>query len=57
MAEPGADVLENPPEVEAQPIGDISGITVAEPGADLIENPEPKEKAPVPDTSDLGVKK
>ena len=52
----GADVLENPPVVEPQPIGDISDITMAEPGADIIENPEPKEKAPVPDTSDLSVK-
>ena len=52
----GADVLENPPVVEAQPIDDISGITVAEPGADIIENPEPEEKAPLPDTSDMSVK-
>ena len=52
----GADVLENPPVVEAQPINDISDITVAEAGVDIIENPEPKEKAPLPDTSDLSVK-
>jgi hypothetical protein len=55
MAEVGADVLANPPEVEPQPIGDISDITMAEVGADVIENPKPKEKAPLPDTSNLSV--
>ena len=34
VAEPGADVLEHPPEVEPQPIGDISDISLAEPGAE-----------------------
>ena len=56
VAPVGADVLQNPPVVEPQPIGDISDITMAEVGADVIENPKPKEKAPLPDTSDLSVK-
>ena len=55
MAEPGADVIEHPVEVEPQPIDDISGITLAEAGVDLIEKPRPKENAPIPDTSDLSI--
>ena len=35
----GADVIENPIEVPAQKIGDISDVTMAEEGADVIENP------------------
>ncbi len=39
MAEVGADVLENPPVVKPQPIGDISSISMADVGADVVENP------------------
>ena len=55
-AEPGADVLENPPVVETPPIDDISDLTIAETGADVLENPPPKPEAPIPDTSDLSIK-
>jgi len=51
----GADVLENPPVVEAQPIGDISNITVAEVGADVLENPPVVEAQPINDISDITV--
>jgi hypothetical protein len=49
----GADVLENPPVVEAQPIGDISDITMAEVGADVLENPPVVEAQPIDDISDI----
>jgi hypothetical protein len=39
IAEVGADLVENPVEVEPQEIGDISAISMAEVGADVIENP------------------
>ncbi len=39
MAEVGADVIEHPVEVPAQPIADISAISMAEVGADIVENP------------------
>lgn len=51
----GADVLENPPEVKPQPIGDISAITMAEPGADVLENPPEVETPPIGDISDLTI--
>ena len=38
VAPVGADVLENPPVVEPQPIGDISDITMAEAGADVPDD-------------------
>jgi hypothetical protein len=49
----GADVLENPPVVEPQPIGDISDITMAEAGADVLENPPVVEPRPIGDISDI----
>ena len=49
----GADVLENPPVVEAQAIGDISDITMAEAGADVLENPPVVEPQPIGDISDI----
>ena len=49
----GADVLENPPVVEAQAIGDISDITMAEVGADVLENPPVVETQPIGDISDI----
>ena len=39
IAPVGADVIENPVEVPAQKIADISDVTMAEAGADVIENP------------------
>ena len=51
----GADVLENPPVVEPQPIGDISDITVAEVGADVLENPPIVEPQPIGDISNITV--
>jgi hypothetical protein len=51
----GADVLENPPVVEPQPIGDVSGITVAEVGADVLENPPEVEPQPIGDISGITV--
>jgi hypothetical protein len=51
VAPVGADVLENPPEVEPQPIGDISAITMAEVGADVLENPPEVEPQPIGDIS------
>jgi hypothetical protein len=51
----GADVLENPPVVEAQPIGDISDITMAEVGADVLENPPVVEAQPIDDISGITV--
>jgi hypothetical protein len=53
VAPVGADVLENPPEVEPQPIADISDITMAEVGADVIENPPEIEPLPIADISDI----
>ena len=47
----GADVLENPPEVKPQPIGDISAITMAEPGVDVLENPPEVKPQPIGDIS------
>ena len=55
MAEAGADVLENPPVVEARPIGDISDITMAEAGADVLENPPVVEARPIGDISDITI--
>jgi len=49
----GADVLENPPVVEPQAIGDISDITMAEAGADVLENPPVVEAQPIGDISDI----
>lgn len=39
IAPPGVDIIENPVEVPAQKIADISNLTMAEVGADVIENP------------------
>jgi hypothetical protein len=55
VAPAGADVLENPPEVKPQPIGDISGITMAEVGADVIENPPEIEPQAIGDISDISM--
>ena len=53
LAEPGADVVEHPVEVEPQPIGDISGLTTAEPGADVLEHPVVIEPRPIDDISGI----
>lgn len=53
MAPVGADVLENPTEVVAQKIDDISAISMAETGADIIENPVPVEPQQIGDISSL----
>lgn len=55
MAEVGADVIENPAPVEAQPIDDISDISMAEVGADVIENPVPVEAQPIDDISGISM--
>ena len=55
MAPVGADVLENPPVVEAQPIGDISDISLAEVGADVLENPPVVEAQPIGDINDISL--
>jgi len=49
----GADVLENPPVVEAQAISDISDITMAEAGADVLENPPVVEAQAIGDINDI----
>ena len=53
VAPVGADVLENPPEVEPQAIGDISDISMAEPGADVLENPPDVQPQAIGDISGL----
>jgi hypothetical protein len=53
MAPVGADVIENPVEVTAQVIGDISSISMAEVGADVLENPPRVEAQPIADISNL----
>lgn len=53
VAPVGADVLENPPVVEPQPISDISAITMAEAGADVLENPPAVDAQPIGDISEL----
>ncbi len=53
VAPVGDDVLENPPRVEPQPIGDISDLTLAEVGADVLENPPEVVPQPIGDISDL----
>jgi hypothetical protein len=55
LAEPGADVIEHPAEIEPQPIGDISGITTAELGADVLEHPIVVEPQPIGDISGLSL--
>jgi hypothetical protein len=55
VAPVGADVLENPPEVTPQPIGDISDISMAEVGADVLENPPEVEAQPIGDISDISM--
>jgi hypothetical protein len=55
VAPVGADVLENPPAVEPQPIGDISTVTMAEVGADVLENPPVVKPQPIGDISHLTV--
>ncbi len=55
VAEVGANVLENPPVVEPQPIGDISHLSAAEVGADIIENPQPVTPQPIGDISNLSM--
>ena len=55
MAEVGADVLENPPEVTPQAIGDISDLSIAEPGADVLENPPEVIPQPIGDISNLSI--
>jgi len=53
VAPVGADVLENPVEVPAQKIEDISGITMAETGADVIENPVEVPAQKIEDISNI----
>lgn len=53
VAPVGSDVLENPPVVEPQPIGDISTVTMAEVGADVLENPPEVEPQPIGDISHI----
>jgi hypothetical protein len=53
IAEVGADVIENPVEVPAQQIDDISNITMAEVGADVIENPVVQATQEIADFSEL----
>ena len=53
MAPVGADVLEQPVEVEPQQIDDISAITMAEVGADVIEHPVEKPVQAIGDISDI----
>ena len=53
MAPVGVDVLENPPVVEPQPIGDISSLTMAEAGADVLENPAEVVPQQIDDISSL----
>jgi hypothetical protein len=55
MADVGADVIENPVEIKAQPIGDISDISVADVGANVIENPVEVQAQPIGDISDISV--
>ena len=55
MAEVGADVIEHPVAVEAQPIGDISDLSMAELGADVIEHPVPVEAQVIDDISELSM--
>jgi hypothetical protein len=55
MAEVGADVIENPTEVPAQPIEDISDISMAEVGADVVENPVEVTPQPIEDISDISM--
>ncbi len=55
VAEPGADVLPNPPPVTPQPIGDISALSMAEVGADVLENPQPVTPQPIGDISALSM--
>ena len=53
MAPVGTDVLENPVEVVAQKIDDISAITMAETGADVLENPAVVPAQKIDDISDI----
>jgi hypothetical protein len=53
VAEPGANVLDNPPHVEPVPIGDISDISMAEVGADVLENPPEVVPAKIDDISGI----
>jgi len=55
VAAVGSNVLENPVEVPAQEIDDISNITVAEPGADVIENPVEVPAQEIGDISDISI--
>ena len=55
VAEVGADVLENPPPVEARPIGDISALSMAEAGADVFEHPPEKPAPPQLDLDALSL--
>ncbi|NOQ90866.1 MAG: hypothetical protein GQ549_07960 [Gammaproteobacteria bacterium] len=55
MAEAGSDVLENPTEVVAQKIDDISSITMAETGADVLENPVEVIAQEIGDISDISM--
>ena len=55
VAPVGADVLENPVEVPAQKIDDISDITMAEAGANVIENPVEVAAQKIDDISDISM--
>ncbi|MGB5585417.1 MAG: hypothetical protein WBO93_17720 [Gammaproteobacteria bacterium] len=51
VAPVGADVLENPPAVEPQPVADISDFTLADLGADVLDNPPVVDPQPIDDIS------
>ena len=55
IAPVGADVMENPVEVPAQKIDDISDITMADAGADVIENPVEAPIQKIEDISDISI--
>ncbi len=55
VAAVGSNVIENPVEVPAQEIDDISNITVAELGADVIENPVEVPAQKIDDISDISM--
>ena len=55
IAAVGADLVENPVEVEAQIIGDISDISMAEVGANVIENPVEVDAQEIDDISDISM--
>jgi len=55
IAPVGANVIENPVEVPAQKIEDISAISMADAGADVIENPVKTPAQAIDDISDISM--